>query len=84
MRAVACTFVTPNPRRALGHTDASVVAYDGYMTATTVAEFFAQGGLPDQLKYHVWAGHCTLNSAALDAAWRYFAAPKPKKRRRER
>ena len=80
---MACTFVTPNPRRALGHTDASVVAYDGYMSATTVAEFFARGG-SDQLKYHVWAGHCTLNSAALDAAWRYFAAPKPKKRRRVR
>ena len=54
------------------------------MSATTVAEFYAQGGLPDQLKYHVWAGHCTLNSAALDAAWRYFAVAAPKKRRRGR
>ena len=53
------------------------------MSATTVAEFFARGG-SDQLKYHVWAGHCTLNSAALDAAWRYFAVAAPKERRRER
>ena len=71
-RAVPCAFVSPNPKRARGNCPKAVAAYDKYMSATTVAEFFDSGGNKGHLWYDLQLKYCTLDAAALAAAWREY------------
>ena len=77
---VPCKFVAPNPKRGNLTSEQgqkSILNYDKYMTATTIDEFWALGGRWKDLKNDVQRGFCTLDAAALDAAWQeYDAGPK--------
>ena len=57
-RRVACTFVSPNPKRQRGLTGKSTARYDSYMGATDVSLFFDTQGLWNDLKYDVARGYC--------------------------
>ena len=86
-RDAACSFQSPNPKRARGNNPAAVARYDGFMSATTVGDFFAKGGTMGDLLYDLGMGYCTVDGAALDEAWRAYAArpaaeaPPPPRRR---
>ena len=86
-RNAACSFQSPNPKRARGNNPAAVARYDGFMSATTVGDFFAKGGTMGDLLYDLGMGYCTVDGAALDEAWRAYAArpaaeaPPPPRRR---
>ena len=86
-RDAACSFQSPNPKRARGNNPAAVARYDGFMSATTVGDFFAKGGTMGDLLYDLGMGYCTVDGAALDEAWRAYEArpaaeaPPPPRRR---